>query len=125
MGRALPLFEQRMLGRCARSVLQSREKAREMHSATALQQGRKVQRETSSGIDMQQVIQKLRDQKIGAASGAGKRGLDGVIADSIRNSGLLGPPEAKRSDKKQTDKKLKTKRELDALAEIADLCGLP
>ena len=61
---ALPLFEKKMLSRSSRAVAGSREKAKEQHSSLALQPARKAQRET--GIDMQKVIQKLRENKIGA-----------------------------------------------------------
>ena len=89
---ALPVFERKMLGRSARAVVGSREKAREMHSQLALQPARKVQREV--GLDMAKVIRALRAGRIGAHSAADPRGLDAVVAAAIQASS--GPAAAGR-----------------------------
>lgn len=78
---ALPSFERRMLNRSARMVVGSREKAKELHSAFAMQPARKVQRET--GVDMQKAIRALRAKQIGAHSAADPRGLDAVVVAAI------------------------------------------
>lgn len=83
---ALPLFEQKMLSRSARMVIGSREKAKELHSALALQPSRKVQRE--AGVDMQRVVRYLRARGIGANNAADPSGLDAVVAEAIEQSDL-------------------------------------
>lgn len=89
---ALPLFEQKMLNRCVRSVIGSREKAKELHSKLALQPARKVQREF--GVDMPKAIRDLRAHKIGAHSATDPRGLDDVVAQVIEGGDgrVLEPP---------------------------------
>ena len=74
---ALPQFETKMLNRSARVVAGSRDKAKEMHSALALQPARKAQREAD--VDMRKTIQVLRVKGIGAASARDPRGLDAVV----------------------------------------------
>lgn len=88
---ALPIFERKMLSRSARMVVGSREKAKELHSALALQPSRKVQRE--AGIDMQRVVRDLRARGIGANNAADPSGLDAVVAAAIEqsNAGLECP----------------------------------
>jgi len=87
---ALPEFERKMLGRSARMVIGSREKAKEMHSNLALQPARKVQRE--SGVDMSEIIKVLQAKGIGAHSAADPRGLDAVVAEFMRMSDPGGSP---------------------------------
>ena len=72
-------------------VVGSREKAKELHSALALQPSRKVQRE--AGIDMQRVVRDLRARGIGANNAADPSGLDAVAAAAIEqsNAGLECP----------------------------------
>lgn len=84
MDAALPLFERKMLGRSARVVVGSRDKAREMHSSVALQPARKVQRE--AGVDMHEAIRILRARGIGARCAADPLGLDAVVASAIESS---------------------------------------
>ena len=85
---ALPLFEQTMLQRAAKVVTGSREKAKELHSALALQPARKVQRE-ADGVDMQRVIQVLRQDGVGAHSAVDPRGLDALVLESIEKTKVL------------------------------------
>ena len=82
---ALPVFERKMLSRSSRVVVGSREKAKEMHSALALQPARKTQRE--AGFDMQQAIRLLRAKGIGAGSAADPRGLDAVVEAEATDGG--------------------------------------
>eukprot|EP00929_Paragymnodinium_shiwhaense_P048416 TRINITY_DN24481_c0_g2_i3.p1 TRINITY_DN24481_c0_g2~~TRINITY_DN24481_c0_g2_i3.p1 ORF type:complete len:1080 (-),score=278.32 TRINITY_DN24481_c0_g2_i3:174-3413(-) len=81
LGKALPVFEQKMLSRAARVVIASREKARELHSSLAMKPARKVQRE--SGVDMSAIIRTLRTKGIGAQSAVDPRGLDALVAEVI------------------------------------------
>ena len=74
---ALPLFEQKMLMRSSRVVIGSREKAKEMHSALALQLARRSQREAE--FDMQKTISVLREKGIGAQNATDSRGLDAIV----------------------------------------------
>lgn len=76
---ALPVFEQKMLSRSGRIVVSSREKAKELHSALALQLARKAQREAGFGVDMPKLLRHLREKDIGAHSATDRRGLDAVI----------------------------------------------
>ena len=78
---ALPVFEKKMLSRSNKMVIGSRAKAKEMHSALALQPARKAQRET--GLDMTKVIETLQKLGIGAQSATDPRGLDAVVADGM------------------------------------------
>ena len=82
---ALPGFERKMLSRSARTVIGSREKAKELHSSLALQPARKVQRE-AGGVDMPKVVEVLRAGGIGAHSATEKRGLDALVAEAIERS---------------------------------------
>ena len=82
--RALPIFERKMLSRSSRMVVGSREKAKEMHSALAMQPARKAQREAE--FDMQEVIRILREKKIGAQNAIDSRGLDAVVEAEAINS---------------------------------------
>ena len=74
-----------MLSRSARTVIGSREKAKELHSSLALQPARKVQRE-AGGVDMPKVVEVLRAGGIGAHSATEKRGLDALVAEAIERS---------------------------------------
>lgn len=85
---ALPIFEQKMFTRTARVVIASREKAKELHSSLALQPARKAQRET--GLNMKEVIRVLRDKGVVAQCASDPLGLDAVVADAIKYSGLGG-----------------------------------
>ena len=76
---ALPVFERKMLSRSARIVVGSREKAKELHSALALQPARKAQREAV--VDMPRLIRALRDEGIGARHATDPRGLDAVVEE--------------------------------------------
>ncbi|XRB00950.1 FAD_binding_3 domain-containing protein [Pycnococcus provasolii] len=138
---ALPLFEQKMLNRSARMVVGSREKAKEMHSALALQPARKVQRESGGGVDMHKAIGVLQSKRIGAHSVWGEGGLDAVVASALRSDddffvGDLKPSSKKRKNaaekkdqeeedrrkakkhkkmKRKEDKRLRGEQERDAL----------
>ena len=77
---ALPIFEKKMLARSSRMVVGSREKAKEMHSALALQPARKAQREAE--FDLPTVLRVLREKNIGAQSAIDPRNLDSIVADA-------------------------------------------
>lgn len=83
---ALPLFEHKMLARSARMVVQSREKAREMHSSLAMQPARKVQRDAGA-VDMTERIRALRAKGVGAHNANDPRGLDAVVAEVMDGAG--------------------------------------
>ena len=74
---ALPLFEKKMLSRSSRAVLGSREKAKEMHSALALQPARKAQREAD--FDLHAVLRTLKEKQITASRATDKKGLDSLV----------------------------------------------
>jgi 2-polyprenyl-6-methoxyphenol hydroxylase-like FAD-dependent oxidoreductase len=89
---ALPLFEPKMLRRSARVVAGSRDKAKEMHSALALQPARRAQREAD--FDMRKALQTLRARGIGARNVHDPRGLDAVVqAEASSPSGAAGSEE--------------------------------
>ena len=81
---ALQIFEQKMLSRSSRMVVGSREKAKEMHSALALQPARKGQREAD--FDQQTTIRVLKEKRIGAQNGSDPRGLDAIVEAEGINS---------------------------------------
>jgi hypothetical protein len=89
---ALPSFERKMLSRSARVVVASREKARELHSSFALQPARKVQRDGKQGVDMAQLIDKLRSCGVGAHSATDPRGLDAVVTAAMERLNRAGSP---------------------------------
>jgi len=74
---ALPLFEKKMLSRSSRAVLGSREKAKEMHSALALQPARKAQREAD--FDLHAVLRTLKEKQITASRATDKKSLDALV----------------------------------------------
>ena len=78
---ALPLFEKRMLSRSSRAVLGSRKKAKEMHSALALQPARKAQREAE--FDLLVVLRRLKEKNITASRATDKIGLDALVLSLI------------------------------------------
>eukprot|EP00959_Pyramimonas_sp_CCMP1952_P237923 4971844-Pyramimonas_sp.AAC.1 len=71
MDAALPAYERRMLGRSARAVVGSREKAKEMHSALALQPARKVQREAAEEMQQRYTV---NDHLLGRSKGEQQKG---------------------------------------------------
>jgi hypothetical protein len=66
-----------MLSRSSRAVLGSREKAKEMHSALALQPARKAQREAD--FDLHAVLRTLKEKQITASRATDKKGLDALV----------------------------------------------
>eukprot|EP00747_Dinoflagellata_sp_TGD_P049497 gnl/TRDRNA2_/TRDRNA2_146224_c3_seq1.p1 gnl/TRDRNA2_/TRDRNA2_146224_c3~~gnl/TRDRNA2_/TRDRNA2_146224_c3_seq1.p1 ORF type:complete len:315 (-),score=52.78 gnl/TRDRNA2_/TRDRNA2_146224_c3_seq1:106-963(-) len=103
---ALPLFEQKMLHRSARMVVQSREKAKDVHSSLAMQPGRQVQ--SGTGVDMPWILEVLQEKGIGAHSAADPRGLDAMVAEVIDISdtppGL--PPQSRENTHRLPRKKM-------------------
>jgi hypothetical protein len=90
---ALPVFERKMLRRSSRTVIASRDKAKQLHTRLALQPGRKGQRDAAD-LNVSEAIQTLQARGISASSATDPRGLDAVVAKCISGGVDEPAPEA-------------------------------